>query len=221
MNIYVYEKDRPVIGFPAPSMEEFMEEPEKYYPAVKAGFIASLTKIDNYIIKEGIVKEKTREDEILLEGKLELLYPGEIMKDGKIEKIEIPGGLYKPLWKSPIWIEGATLEECKEFKRIEMKGIRDKNNEEEIEYDSDLFDGDSNSKNKLFQASQIFKGTENEIDWITVDNQIAKIRGKDLENIVGLFSTREQELFTKFADRLVQIESCKDIESIKKIKWEA
>ena len=101
-----------------------------------------------------------------------------------------------------------------------MKDIRDKKNEEEIEYNDDLFDGDLNSKNKLFQASQIFKGTETEIDWITADNKIAKLKGKDLENIVSIFSSREQELFTRFADKLTNIESSKDTESVKNIKWE-
>lgn len=223
ITVYIYDEKLSIIAKPlVNSYEEFMSNPQGIYQEWDSEkHIADIQEFKNPIIVDGQLRDKKREEEILLDGKEELLYPGEIVKEGKVKKIEIPEGLYKPLWQSPIWIEGSTFEECKEFKRIEMKGIRDKKNEEEIEYNDDLFDGDLNSKNKLFQASQIFKGTETKIDWITADNKIAKLEGKDLENIVSLFSTREQELFTRFANRLTDIEFCKDVESIKKIKWEA
>lgn len=221
ITIYIYDENLHIIAKPlVNSYEEFMSNPQViYHEWDSEKHIADTKEFKNPIIVDGELRSKKREEEILLDGKVELLYPGEIIKDGKIEKIGVPEGLYKPLWESPAWIEDAALEECQEYKRIEMKGIRDNKNEEEIEYNGNFFDGDLNSKNKLFQASQIFKGSETEIDWITADNKVTKLIGNDLENIVSLFSTREQQLFTRFADRLTGIESCKDVESVKNIKW--
>lgn len=222
MNLFIYQNNDPPIHIIAPSLEEFLKNPNESFPEIASDFTVSLDRIEEYIIEDNIVREKKREDKILLDGKIELLYDGEYIENLIIKTKEKPEGIYKYIWDKNIyeWLEGLTLDETKEVKRLEMKGIRDSKNEEDIAYGNDLFDGDLNSKNKLFQASQIFKETETEVDWITTDNKIAKLKGKDLENIVVLFSTREQDLFTVFADRLTSIESCEDIENVKKIKWE-
>lgn len=222
MNLFIYQNSNPPIHIIAPSLEEFLKNPNEYFSEIASDFTVSLDRIEEYIIEDNIVREKKREDKILLDGKIELLYDGEYIENLIIKTKEKPEGIYKYIWDKNIyeWLEGLTLDETKEVKRLEMKEIRDSKNEEDIAYGNDLFDGDLNSKNKLFQASQIFKETETEVDWITADNKIAKLKGKDLENIVVLFSTREQDLFTVFADRLTSIESCEDIENVKKIKWE-
>lgn len=120
-NIYVYEKEKPVIGFPAPSMEEFMKEPTKYYPDIQPGFIASNEKIENYIIESGIVRKKTREEEILLDDKYGLLLPGEYVENDKIMVVSKPEESLKPIWNTETnsWEESATKEDIdKEVKNL-------------------------------------------------------------------------------------------------------
>lgn len=223
MNIFVYQNNEPPIYIIVPSMEEFLINPIKYFPEIKPNFEVSLERIEDYIIENNIIREKKREEKILLDNRKDLLNEGEYIENSSIKIKEKPEGIYKYIWDkiNTEWLEGLKLDEVKEVKRLEMKGIRDTQNEEDICYKENLFDGDLDSKNKLFQASQIFKGEEVKVDWITADNKIAKLTGGDLEQIVVLFSNREQKLFTIFANKLKNIDDCKDIDSVKKIKWEA
>ncbi|MGL5055014.1 MAG: hypothetical protein ACRC54_04955 [Fusobacteriaceae bacterium] len=113
VNIYVYEKNKPVVGLPAPSMEEFMEDPQKFYPEIKKGFIASTERIEDYIIEGEIVREKKREEKIIIDGKTELLLPGEYVKDGEVIVVPKTDSLLKPIWNSETntWEESATIED--------------------------------------------------------------------------------------------------------------
>lgn len=222
MNVFIYQNNEPAINIIVPSIEKFLAEPTKYFPEIKPDFIMSDEKITDYIIENNTVRKKEREEKILLDNKIDLLEEGEYIENSSIKVKQKPEGIYKYIWDKAIfeWLEGLNLDEVKEIKRLEMKRIRDVQNEEDIKYQDDLFDGDLESKNKVFQASQIFKGEEVKVDWITADNKVTKLAGNDLEKIVILFSNREQELFTIFAEKLINIDVCRDIESVKKIKWE-
>lgn len=222
MDIFVYQNNEPPIYVIAPSVEEFLNNPVNHYPYIEEKFTISLERIEDYIIENNVVREKKREEKILLDNRTELLEEGEYIENFSIKVKERPVGIYKYIWDKINfeWLEGLKLDEVKEIKRLEMKNIRDTQNEENINYKENLFDGDLDSKNKLFQASQIFKGEDVKVDWITADNKVTKLTGNDLEKIVVLFSNREQKLFTIFADKLTNIDDCKDIDSVKKIKWE-
>lgn len=222
MDIFVYQNNEPPIYVIAPSMEEFLTNPVEHFPEVKPNFKASLERIEDYIIENNTVRKKEREEKILLDNKIDLLEEGEYIENSSIKVKQKPEGIYKYIWDKATfeWLEGLNLDEVKEVKRLEMKRIRDIQNEEDIKYQGNLFDGDLESKNKVFQASQIFKGEEVKVDWITADNKVTKLTGNDLEKIVILFSNREQELFTIFAEKLINIDVCRDVESVKKIKWE-
>lgn len=229
MNIYIYKnntetnKDELLVGVIAPSLEEFNKEPSKFYPNISEGlFISSENKYDYPIIEGSSVRNKTREERILIDSELNLLSQGEYVENGEIIFVECPKDLYKPLWQSPIWIEGATLDEVKEEKRLELKKCRDEGTYAPYLYESNghLYDADLNSRSRLFQAQQFGVGTTANINWITADNQISSVSNNDLNNIVNGIAIREQELFSKFSNKYNQVLSYSTVEEVKSVFWD-
>ncbi|WP_130890261.1 hypothetical protein [Fusobacterium ulcerans] len=109
--IYVYNKDLEIIAQPyINSMEEFKENPVLFYPDWDNTMYAALEKYNNPILDNAVIREKTREELILLDNKIELLEDGEIIENGEIRKIKKPEG-YKIEWQSPNWVERITREE--------------------------------------------------------------------------------------------------------------
>lgn len=97
--------------------EDFIKEPSKFYPEWQSSFYATQDKYNSPILSDGALREKTREELILIDNKLELLQDGEYIKQGKIIVVPCPEGLLKKKWDKTahIWKEGATVEELKEF----------------------------------------------------------------------------------------------------------
>lgn len=97
--------------------EDFIKEPSKYYPDWETSFYATQDKYNSPILSDGTLREKTREELILIDNKVELLQDGEYIEQGKIIVVPCPEGLLKKKWdsKSHIWKEGATVEELKEY----------------------------------------------------------------------------------------------------------
>lgn len=228
MNIYIYKnntetnKDELLVGVIAPSLEEFNKNPSKFYPPLPEGlFVASEHCYDHPVIEGSTVREKTREERILIDNELELLYQGEYIDNNEILVKDCPNNLYKPQWVYPNWVEGATLDEVKEEKRIELKKERDKGIYEPYLYELNghIYDADLDSRNRLFQAQQLGVGTTENINWITADNQIAPVSNNDLINIVNGIAFREQELFSKFSNKYNQVLSCITIEEVKSVNW--
>ncbi|WP_278575751.1 hypothetical protein [Fusobacterium ulcerans] len=109
--IYIYNKDLEIIAQPyINSMEEFKENPVLFYPDWDNTMYATLEKYNNPILDNAVIREKTREELILLDNKIELLEDGEIIENREIKKIEKPEG-YKLEWQSPNWVETITREE--------------------------------------------------------------------------------------------------------------
>ena len=131
--IYIYNKNLELIGQPfVKDYTEFKEEPIKYYPSWDNTMYASLEKYNNPILdrKTGEIREKTREELILLDNKLELLQDGEYIEAGKITVVEAPENLIKKTWdkNTHIWEEGATREELIEERKnkiLEYKKLKD------------------------------------------------------------------------------------------------
>ncbi|WP_462351588.1 hypothetical protein [Fusobacterium varium] len=120
--IYIYNKNLELIGQPfIKDYEEFKENPIKYFPSWETTMFASLEKYNNPILdkKTGEIREKTREELILLDNKLELLQDGEYVEAGKITVVEAPENLIKKAWNKEvhIWEEGATREELVEERK--------------------------------------------------------------------------------------------------------
>ena len=116
MIVYIYDiKTLELIAKPvAPSYLEFKSEPGKFYPAWNnETLLATETLFQDPIIKEGQIREKTREEQILLDNKIELLQDGEYIKNNEIVVVEAQNNLFKKVWNKTTnaWKEGATKEE--------------------------------------------------------------------------------------------------------------
>ncbi|MHD0315550.1 hypothetical protein [Fusobacterium varium] len=115
--IYVYNKDLEIIAQPyITNLEEFKESPTRFYPDWDNTMYAALEKYNNPILDKEMIREKTREELIVLDNKTELLEEGEILENGEIRKIEKPEG-YKIEWQSPNWVETITREELTELRK--------------------------------------------------------------------------------------------------------
>ena len=120
--IYIYNKNLELIGQPfIKDYEEFKENPIKYFPSWETTMFASLEKYNNPVLdkKAGEIREKTREELILINNKLELLQDGEYVEDGEIIVVEAPDRLIKKVWdkEEHTWEEGATKEEVTEVRK--------------------------------------------------------------------------------------------------------
>lgn len=221
MNIYIYQNNSLLIGVIAPSLEEFNSNPSKFYPHIPEGvFVTSETRFDYPIIEGNSVRNKTREERILLDNETDLLTQGEYVESNQIKFKECPSGLYKAKWVTPNWVESATLEEVQEFKRVELKNARDTEILSHYLYTNNhIYDTDLDSRNRLFQAQQLGVGAETNINWITADNQVSSVSNDDLVNIVNGIAYREQLAFNKFASKYTEVLNCTNIDDVKNIKY--
>ena len=132
-----------------------------------------------------------------------------------IEKSKLP-----PIIGSEEWIEGATLQEVQEFKRLELKNARDTEILSHYLYTNNhIYDADLDSRNRLFQAQQLGAGLESSINWVTADNQISSVNNQDLNNIVNGIAYREQLAFNKFSVKYTEVLNCTNIDDVKNIKY--
>ena len=129
---YIYNKNLEVIGIPYILGEmEFKENPAKFYPSWNGSeMYYSFKKIEHPILDNGVLREKTRKELILLDNKLELLQDGEYEENGGIKVVEAPDNLIKKDWnkEAHIWEEGATREELIEERKnkiLEYKKLKD------------------------------------------------------------------------------------------------
>lgn len=79
----------------------------------------SFAEIEHPILDNGIIREKTREELVLLNNRLEFLQDGECVKDRKIVYVEAPKDLLRAKWNRDlnIWVEGMTKEEFIEMRK--------------------------------------------------------------------------------------------------------
>ncbi len=188
--IYIYNKNLELIGQPfIKDYTEFKKNPIKYFPSWETTMFASLEKYNNPVLdkKIGEIREKTREELILLDNKLELLQDGEYAKAGKIIVAEAPENLIKKIWnkEKKKWEEGADLEEQKMIykNRIDMykaklleKGfIFERHNQKCRDKDLALL---SNAIAALEDAG----GTE-ELSWAFSDSDLAKMSLEQLKQM--------------------------------------
>lgn len=131
--IYIYDKNLKLIAQPfITEYEEFKKNPNKFFPNWEVTMYASLEKYNNPVLdkKVGEIREKTREELILIDNKLELLQDGEYVEDGEIIVVEDSENLIKKVWNKEmhIWEEGATREELIEERKnkiLEYKKLKD------------------------------------------------------------------------------------------------
>lgn len=137
--IYIYDKNLKLIAQPfITEYEEFKKNPNKFFPNWEVTMYASLEKYNNPVLdkKVGEIREKTREELILIDNKSELLQDGEYVEDGEIIVVEAPENFIKKVWNKEIhiWEEGATREELIEERKnkiLEYKKL--KNDKKDLE----------------------------------------------------------------------------------------
>ncbi len=102
--------------------ETFKSNPSSFYPDWSIeNHLASEIEFQNPIVVGNQIREKTREELILLDNKLELLIDGEYVESNQIISVEAPDNLFKKVWNKEIntWEEGVTPEEIeKEMYRL-------------------------------------------------------------------------------------------------------
>ena len=143
MIIYVYDINtlkliaKPIVK----DYETFKSNPSSFYPDWSIeNHLASEVEFQNPIIACNLIREKTREELIILDNKIELLQDGEYVENNKIIIVKAPDYLYKKLWnkKANIWEEGATLSEIKnELNRLFDEYIY--LDEQKIKYETNKF----------------------------------------------------------------------------------
>ncbi|MGL5931938.1 MAG: hypothetical protein ACRCY7_03385 [Cetobacterium sp.] len=116
MIIYIYDiKTLTVVARPiVKDYEEFKAEPMKFYPDWDiTNHISVEVEFQNPIMDNETIREKTREELILLDNKTELLQDGEYIQNNKIIVVEAPDNLFKKMWnrETHTWQEGATKED--------------------------------------------------------------------------------------------------------------
>lgn len=127
--IYIYDKNLKLIAQPfITKYEEFKKNPNKFFPNWETTMFASLEKYNNPIIDStsGDIKEKTREELILLDSKLELLQDGEYIENGEIKVMEAPDNFIEKVWNPELhnWEEKASLEEQKIVYKNKIDGYK-------------------------------------------------------------------------------------------------
>ena len=164
--IYIYNKNLELIGQPfVKDYTEFKEEPIKYYPSWDNTMYASLEKYNNPILdrKTGEIREKTREELILLDNKLELLQDGEYVEAGEIIVVEAPENLVKKTWdkNTHIWKEGATREELIEERKNKIIEYEKLEEEKKLLENSKF--SSSNEIEAIMEKMIVIEGSINEL----------------------------------------------------------
>ena len=115
--VNIYNKDLKFIIGLNYEYEEFIKNPNKYYSSWDPTYYATEQRYEDPILIEGILREKTREEKILLDKRLDLLADGEYIDQNQIIVVPAPEGLLKKKWdkETHTWNEGATDEELKDY----------------------------------------------------------------------------------------------------------
>lgn len=169
MIIYIYDiKTLTVVARPiVNSYREFKAKPIRYYPEWNVDHhISTEIEFQNPILDSGVIREKTREELILLDNKTELLQDGECIENNKIVRVEAPSYLFKKLWNKYInvWEEGATQEEINlEVNRlINEFTILGEQKERWIKYGFDVLDIENKMAENIIQRNYLLTiGGEN------------------------------------------------------------
>ena len=121
--IHIYKGEKFIITLNY-TKEEFKKE---WYPEWEEGLIISSIKFLNPILDNGTLREKTREELILLDNKIELLQAGEYVEKGGIKLVEAPANLFKKKWnvENKSWEEGASLKELQEYFMAKLQEYMD------------------------------------------------------------------------------------------------
>ena len=114
--MYIYDKKTlEIITKLDLTKEDFLKEDEKYFKDYND---ETMVISEDYIAypkltEDGTLREKTTEEKIIEDKKIELLQDGEYIENEAIKKVEKPKELIKSIWNKEkhIWEEGYTKEQ--------------------------------------------------------------------------------------------------------------
>ncbi|MGL5594016.1 MAG: hypothetical protein ACRDDH_08790 [Cetobacterium sp.] len=162
MNIYIYDvKKLQVIARPiVNSYGEFRAEPIKFYPEWDVNnHISTEAEFQNPILDSGVIREKTREELILLDNKNELLQDGEYVDENRIVEVKAPSYLFKKLWnkETNLWEEGVTKGEInvEVNKLIDEFTILGEQKERWIKHGFDVLDIENKMAENIIQRNYL------------------------------------------------------------------
>lgn len=163
MIIYIYDINMlNLIAKPqVKDYETFKSNPIGFYPEWDVqNHLASQIEFQNPVIINNQIREKTREELILLDNKIELLVDGEYVENNQIIIVEAPENMLKKVWskETNTWEEGANQEDIlNEIGQLEDKFIDlNEQREKRIKYNFDTSEID-----KEIQAVEL------RINWIS------------------------------------------------------
>ncbi|MEG2832390.1 MAG: hypothetical protein RR923_06370 [Bacilli bacterium] len=162
MVLYIYDiKTLEVVAKPVVnSYGEFINNPSNLYPNWNIeNHLASEVNFQNPIIINNKIREKTREELILLDNKIELLVDGEYVENNRIVEVTPSEYLFKRYWNKElhIWEEGATQQEInlEVNKLIDEFTILGEQKERWIKYGFDVSDIENKMAENIIQRNYL------------------------------------------------------------------
>lgn len=117
--------------------------------------------------------------------------------------------------------EPPTLEEVKEQKINELKGIRDTKEVEPIQTSKGVFDYDDKSRDRLYIARQALTDAGGgEIVWTTADNQRVAMTIADFAEVNSMAAYRSNQLHIKYNELKVEVNAAQTVEEVEAITWD-
>ena len=165
------------------------------------------------------IREMTR-NELVAEGIEITLENGEIIKNKKLIKVQRPSQFHQ--WDGNKWF--VNLDELKNTKREELKRIRAKKIDSDLEVNGDYFQVRERDLNNFYNIKTVADLNpaikSQKVTWILADNTSKEFTYEQIMNVLIAYIMRKQELFAKFAILAEESEKAKTVNELEAIKWE-
>ena len=138
---------------------------------------------------------------------------------------------YKIKWNGEAWEyeeipvppepEPPTLEEVKEQKINELKGVRDAKEMEPVLYAEHKFDFDSKSYERITAAIYALdmQGATSTISWTLADNSSTPVTANDLRGVIAAAAVRSDALHTTYRALKAQVQAAETVDDVNNIMW--
>ena len=119
-------------------------------------------------------------------------------------------------------IPAPTLDEAKETKINELKGIRDTKEVEPVRTGIGLFDYDDKSRDRLAIARQSLTDNPSveSIVWTTADNQRIAMTIADFAEVNSMAAYRSNQLHIKYNELKAEVNAAQTVEEVEAIVWD-
>lgn len=168
---------------------------------------------------DGLIREMTR-DELVAEGIEITLENGEIIKNKKLIKVQRPSQFHQ--WDGNKWF--VNLDELKNTKREELKRIRAKKIDSDLEVNGNYFQVRERDLNNFYNIKTVADLNpaikSQKVTWILADNTSKEFTYEQIMNVLIAYIMRKQEIFAKFAILAEESEKAKTVNELEAIKWE-